>query len=146
MSAVPDIGDTFTVTKTWRFRQWRWRPFPWYAKRAIHETHSYRVTGWMRRRAPRPQPAGEHERLARQMIDELLAEGGLEAGGRKFGPDQVPMEHCRREEAEYVSGYGVGGTIVRVRDVVVDGRVPWDEATLQEGRDRANFLAGEPMI
>lgn len=74
MSAVPDIGDTFTVTKTWRFRQWRWQPFPWYAKRAIHETHSYRVTGWMRRRAPRPQPAGEHERLARQMIDELLAE------------------------------------------------------------------------
>jgi hypothetical protein len=141
MTAVPDIGETFTVTKTWTFRQWRWRPFPWYAVRVITDEHSYRVTGWMRRRPIRQRPDE-----VRQMIDYLLAEGGLEVGGRKFGPDQVPMEHCRRDEAEYVSGYGVAGTIVRVSDVVVDGRVSWDETSIQEGRDLANALAGEPMI
>lgn len=141
---VPDIGETFTVTRTWEYRRWQWKPFPWYSRLVIEDTSSYRVTSWMRRRSPRPEPRTEEEAFIRQMIDDMIAEGKLSTP-RGFGPDQVPLEHCLREEAEYVSGYGVGGTIQRVTDVTVTGRVSWDEKTIQEHRDLAIALAGEPL-
>jgi hypothetical protein len=142
---IPDVGDVFTVTDAWTYRRWQWAPFPRYRRRVYTETHHYRVTGWMRRRLPRPEPRDEREALTRQIIDEMLADGRLEPQ-RGAGPDRVPLEWCHREEAEYVEGAGVGGTIQRVADVTVTGRVSWDEKTIQEYRDHADSLAGEPLI
>lgn len=142
---IPDVGDTFTVTDAWTYRKWQWTPFPRYCARTYTDQHSYRVTGWMRRRPPRPEPRDEREALTRQIIDEMLADGRLEPQ-RGAGPDGVPLEWCHREDAEYVEGAGVGGIIQRVADVTVTGRVSWDEKTIQEYRDLANSLAGEPLI
>jgi hypothetical protein len=53
----------------------------------LGSTHSYRVTAWLCRcLSPRP---GQSART---------------------GPDNVPLQFCRRWEAEYVSGAGVGAT------------------------------------
>lgn len=144
MTYVPDIGETFTVTRTWKYRKWRWLPFPWNRKHVHTETDSYRVDGWMRRRPPRPEPSDEQSALTRQIIDDLIAEGKMDPP-RGAGPDRVPLDFCHREEAEYVSGCGVAGTIQRVTDVTVTGRVRVDEALIQNGRDRANRMAGEPL-
>lgn len=141
---IPDVGDTFTVTKVWEWRRWQLTPFPWYRRHVRTEESSYRVVSWMRRRQPRPEPQDEQAQFAREIIAEMIAEGRIE-GPRCFGPDRVPLEWCRREEAEYVSGAGVDGTIQRVSDVTVTGRVSWDEETIQYHRNSANKLAGEPL-
>lgn len=129
---IPDVGDTFTYTHT----------FP--NAPGYSETGHYRVNGWLRRCPPRPLPATEQGRLTQQIINELRAEGKWrEPEGH--GPDKVPLEFCRREQAEYVSGYGVAGVIVRVADVKVDGRVPWSQELLASARRHADMLAGEPL-
>jgi hypothetical protein len=145
MSAyVPDVGETFTVTRVIRYRRWQWWPFPWYRQRELTDTHKYRVTGWLRRRSLRPEPTDEQSRLVREILDELIADGSLD-GPRGVGPDNVPLEFCRREDAEYVSGYGVAGTIARVADVVVDGVVSRSAEYLEDERRHAERLAGEPL-
>jgi hypothetical protein len=141
---VPDIGETFTVSRVYNYRRWQWNPFPWYARRSAVDSHSYRVTSWMRQRdITPPEHQTEEEAFIWQVLDELLAEEGPRRRG--FGPDNVPMEYCHREEAEYVHGYGVAGIIIRCCDVAVDGRVDWDEKHIQKCRDQANQLAGEPL-
>lgn len=142
---IPDVGDTFTVVKTWEYRRWQWLPFPWRYKRVIPDEQHYRVSGWLRRRTPPPPPADEHEALVRQMIAEMLADGRIESP-RGTGPDNVPLEFCHREEAEYVCGTGVAGTIQRVSDVTVTGRVNWPEETFEEERRHADMFAGEPLV
>jgi hypothetical protein len=141
---IPDVGDTFTVTDAWECRRWQWLPFPRCRTRVITEEHSYRVESWLRRRPPRGEPRTAQEAILWEMLDEMTAADGID-GPRGAGPDRVPLEWCHREEAEYVSGVGVGGTIQRVADVTVTGRVGWDEKTLRQHRDFADSLAGEPL-
>jgi hypothetical protein len=141
---VPDIGDTFTVVTTWQYRKWQWLPFPRYARRVVTDEHSYRVTGWLRRRSPRPEPTTPEEIFVRSILDQALAEEGVKRQGH--GPDNLPLEFCLRDQAEYVGGYGVGGTIQRVADVTVTGRVSWPEEHIAEQRERAVALAGEPLL
>jgi hypothetical protein len=142
---VPDVGERFTVTKTWEWRRWQLTPFPWYRRHVHAEEHTYRVTSWMRRRQPRPEPQDEQSRLVREILDQLMAEEKIE-GPRGHGPDRVPLEWCYREEAEYVCGYGVAGTIERVQDLRLIGRVSWAERLIDNERAHANALAGEPLI
>jgi hypothetical protein len=142
---VPDVGETFTASHTWTWRQWQWKPYPWYRRRTYTETNSYRVNSWMRRRQVLPvRHEDEQDQFVAEMIAEMIADGRIDPP-RGFGPDNVPMEFCHREEAEYVSGYGVGGVIARLGEITLTGRVTWDEETIQEHRDLANQLAGEPL-
>jgi hypothetical protein len=66
--------------------------------------------------------------------------------GRKVGPDNCPLVFCSREEAEYVSGYGICGVIRRVADVVIDGRVSWSEEHLKGHRRRFALLIGTSVF
>lgn len=141
---VPDIGDTFTVTREYRYRTWQWRPFPWYREHVITDVHKYRVSSWLRRRRPPPVPDDEMSRLVSEMLVEIRRKDPSLAP-RGTGPDSVPLEFCLREQAEYVGGSGVAGTIQRVRDITVDGRVSWSEQQLADERQRAISLAGEPL-
>jgi hypothetical protein len=141
---VPDVCETFQVTKTWEYRRWQWKPFPWYYRRVINDTQSYRVSSWMRQRPPRPEPRTEQEAMVREILDQMMAEDRLE-GRRLAGPDRVPLEWCRREDAEYVSAVGVAGTIQRICDVQVTGRVNWSEQMIQEQRHLAELSVGEPL-
>lgn len=116
---VPDIGDTFTHT-------------------VLGQTGRYRVAAWLRRRPPRaPDPDPRMEELLRDLETRYPRRGA--------GPDNVPLEFCRRWEAEYVEGHGVGGVIVRVADVRVTGRVQWSKDLLDGERKHAELIAGEPV-
>lgn len=64
-------------------------------------------------------------------------------GGRKVGPDNCPLEFCPRDEAEYVSGSGVCGVILRAADVTIIGRVSWSGSVLAEERKGFNLLIGQ---
>jgi hypothetical protein len=76
----------------------------------------------------------------------------------------MPLRFCLRDEAVFVSGAGVGGTIVRVRDidgpawteaghrntrtiqVTSRGRVSWSEDALADAREHAELIAGEVLF
>jgi hypothetical protein len=62
--------------------------------------------------------------------------------GPTFGPDNCPLMFCTQDEAEYVTGYGVGGVIRRVTDVTIDGRVDWSEEHIAEHRRSFERLIG----
>lgn len=85
-------------------------------------THRYRVTGWMLR-------ARRQSAIARDL-----------------GPNRVQLEWCARDAAEYVTGHGVAGTIQRIADVVIDGRVSWPASHIAEARDLALRLVGERLL
>lgn len=124
---IPDVGDTFTHTVTFRNA-------PGYS-----ETNHYRVDGWLRRRParqPNPDPR----------VEEMLQRLSEKFPRRTAGPDDVPLEFCRRDQAEYVCGAGIAGVIVRVRDVVVDGHVDFPGESREDARRHAEVLAGEPLI
>ena len=83
-----------------------------------YRDHGYRVDAWLKR--------SEHT-------------------GRNLGPDNCPLEFCARDEAQYVSGYGVCGVIVRLSDVVITGRVPWTKDDLASARATAVALVGRQL-
>ena len=144
---VPDVGDTFTETHTWRVRRWRWQP-RWlhWPSRQFSDTHSYRVTGWLKRwdRTPIDPGLSERERGRLEELRRHLDGQGL--GPQGYGPDNVPLVFCARDEAEYVCGAGVGGTIARVTDITVTGRAGWDSEALAAARQHAQLLIGERVF
>lgn len=113
---VPDIGDTFT-----------------------YEGESFRVSGWLKRMA-RPEPPAWDRSPFKDVLDDLLYESQ-----QRVGPDRERLMFCAREEAEYVSGTGIAGRIVRVSDVKVTGRVDWPEELFEHARHEANCLIGRPI-
>jgi hypothetical protein len=118
LGAVPDVGDRFQVE-------------------GLQSTEYYVVTSWLRRRPPRKPNLDP-------LVEEMLRDLQKKYPQRGAGPDQVPLEWCSREQAEYVSARGVGGTIVRACDVVVTGHIENDHVASE--RDHANLLAGEPLV
>jgi hypothetical protein len=81
----------------------------------------YRVEGWLKR-----TPSPHRPSIATEC-----------------GPDRVRLMFCLRDEAEYVHGYGVCGCIVRIDDVVVDGKVSWPESEIEQMRLSAILFAGQ---
>lgn len=114
---APDVGDTFT-----------------------HNDRRYRVDGWLKRMA-RPEPPAWDRSPHKDMLDDLLYESQ-----QRLGPDRERLIGCVREEAEYVSGYGIAGCIVRVTDVRVTGRVDWSEAEFEHARHMAAYMVGRAIL
>ncbi|PPS89595.1 hypothetical protein [Streptomyces sp. MH60] len=101
-----------------------------------HEGHTYRVDGWLKRMAPPEPPGGQRSPFA-DILGELLYETQ-----QRTGPDRERLVFCTQDEAEYVSGYGVAGCIVRVRDVRVTGMVAWSPEEIRKHQERAVRMAG----
>lgn len=104
-----------------------------------HNGDRYRVTGWLCRSVRQEPPAGERDWLT-DMLDDVLFETQ-----QQTGPDRVRLRFCTPDEAEYVSGAGVCGCIVRITDVTIDGCIQWDGDTLAAAHSRALRLAGTPV-
>jgi hypothetical protein len=122
---VPDVGDTFEYTS------------------GLGSTSPYRVTAWLRRRAPRtPNPDPVVAEILSETEEMLRREGH---GRRCAGPDNIPLEFCRRWEAEYALSDGMDERNVRVSDVRVTGRVPWPRDLIDSSRRHGELLAGEPI-
>lgn len=54
------------------------------------------------------------------------------------------FQFCLRDNAEYICGSGVAGIIRPVADIVIDGKVSWPEAVIEEHRRQAVWLVGRP--
>lgn len=115
--AAPDIGDLFT-----------------------HDGRLYRVDAWLKDMAMPEAPAWNRS-PHRDRLGEILYEAQ-----QRVGPDRKRVVFCIREEAEYVSGSGVAGCIVRVSDVTVTGRVDWPEDLFEYARQEAAHLVGRPVL
>ncbi len=130
---VPDVGDYFTVTDRLG-------------------THDYRVISWLKpSRAFTVTPDGVASLPGRDWGDlapeaiKILEQVTAQFPPRGVGEPNMPLSFCHREEAIFIGGAGVGGTIQRVRDVVVKGQVPWSEELLADARQHAELLAGERL-
>lgn len=80
--------------------------------------HRFRVTGWLKRNARNSFWAQE------------------------IGPDRCKLIFCSRDDAEYISGYGVSGIIRRIGDVEIFDRINWPEAWIAELRQAQALLVG----
>lgn len=74
-----------------------------------HNGSSYRVKGFYK---PFPDENGEP----------IIRDG------------KVRLMGCARDEATYISGYGVGGCIVPIEEVVIKGVANWDARTIVKAR------------
>ncbi len=76
-----------------------------------------------------------------QWLDEILYSGCQECG-----PDKKRLVWCSQEEAQYVSLVGVCGSIARVKDCRVVGRVPWTEEHIKQKEDSAKSFIGQMIF
>lgn len=108
--------------------------------------HQYRVTGWMKAFVEPPEEpcADPREEFARQLINEIRAEEAAEYAAK--GITRFTLVTCPREEAEYVTGYGVCGIIWKIEDCVVTGTVNWSAEQVEQQRDRAARGVGRTLI
>lgn len=129
MIRVPDIGETFKHISFGR-------------------TYGYRVTSWlMPLRVFEVSPEGVARDTSRREpvseIEFIAAKISAQFPPRGFTKDNIPLRFCLRQEATHVGGTGVGGIILPVRDIIVDGVVPWPEEHLAEQRRLAVKVAGQ---
>ena len=113
----PRIGETFKV------------------KGRDDEKYGYRVTGFYKTYVRNPKEF-DTDAFLNKLIGDILEEerAKMTAEQRKRKDEMIKVIQCSREEAEFVSGAGVAGTIVRLEDVNIDGRVTWTDRTIARAR------------
>lgn len=104
-----------------------------------HDGREYVVKGYLRVSTPPPSDIADW-----RSMDDALAHI-LFTSQQTFGPDQVRLEFCERRDAEYVSGSGVAGVILRVADVVPAGHVDWSPERLADEKRLSRLLVGRPI-
>lgn len=82
---------------------------------------SFSVSGWLRRQDDPPP------------------------GAPPAGPDWVPLEWCRRDQAEYVAGFGRAAVIARTGDIRLRGRQSSNTRRTEMSRRHAARSAGRPL-
>jgi len=80
---------------------------------------NYRVTGYYKQ-IKRPENM--------DWIEQLLWDS------EDLGEDHIMIIACSRQEAEFVSGSGVCGTICRIEDIEVFGMVNWSRKQIKEAQ------------
>jgi hypothetical protein len=146
MSAyVPDVCETFQHCMCYPRGEGKCR-YP--------GSCGFRVTGWLKpSRVFSVTPGGVASLPDRDWGDldpvaiRILEETTAQFPPRGAGPDNLPLTWCTREEAVFVSGYGVCGVIVHIRDVVVDGTVAnrWSPELVEHAHRSALMLVGERL-
>ena len=102
------------------------------------QRHSWRVTGFYKTYVP-PEVAEDLKEAiedVRKVLAELDAEdqAKMTPSQRLRAQQMTKIIQCPREEAEYVSGSGVAGTIRRLEDITITGRVNWEDRTIAQAR------------
>lgn len=119
---IPEIGDTFKVVDA-----------EWPTK-----DHSWRVTGYMKLVTPEALKAEQSKKFTELggMLNDILIDSAQKRDGKL-------MMWCKKEEATHVTGAGVAGCTRRLDEIVVTGRVPWDEETIQREVEQHERMIGE---
>lgn len=98
-----------------------------------NQPRTYRVTSWLKKYVP-------PKRSDYEWLDDIL-----DQSAREFGPDKTQLVYCNRKEAEYVGLSGIAGTIARINDVKIVGRVNWPEEQINDERKRAIKRIGQVL-
>lgn len=114
VNPVPEIGDTFKLKDESDDHQWRCNG---YIKLVVPETMM--VKG--------------------ESLGAILTNKLIETAAKKNGKMLV---WCEKEEATHVTGVGVAGITAKISDIIVTGRVPWDEETIQSEIELHRRLIG----
>lgn len=114
------------------------------------QRHSWRVTSFYKTYVPTVYE--DPQKLANmEHIDEILEEvrqeelADMTASQRLRAEQQIKVVQCHRSEAEFVGGAGVAGTIRRLEDITITGRVNWEDRTIaRKRRDYKILDSGYP--
>ena len=120
----PRIAETFK-----RKSEIEKERYPW--------DNSYRVTGFYKTYVPKKiKPETPEDKLSAEIIDKILADedAKLTQEERERKAKRIKVISCSRDEAEFVSGTSVGGVIAPLDDVIVTGRVNWEDRTIARAR------------
>lgn len=120
----PRIAETFKRKSEEGDARWPWN-------------NSYRVTGFYKTYVPKHKKAEtDDDKLAAEIITKILEEEDAkltaEEAARKA--KRIKVISCSRDEAEFIGGAGVGGCIAPLHDVIVTGRVTWEDRTIARNR------------
>jgi hypothetical protein len=112
-------------------------------KYKMDRDHSWRVTGfyktWVSPRKDRSKLTKQDREMS-EMTDEIMVEILAEERAEMTPSElarkerEIKIIQCSREEAEFVSGAGVAGIILRLEDVEITGRVTWDDRMIARAR------------
>ncbi len=128
---LPRIAETFKK-KGWEKEKFK-----------MDRDHSWRVEGFYKTYVYEPADRSEMSKSDREMAEmtdsimkEILAEERAEMSPSELARKEreIKIIACTREEAEFVSGVGVAGIILRLEDVEITGRVTWDDRTIARYR------------
>lgn len=100
------------------------------------DEHSYRVTGWMKLVDPEVLKIEQRKLFKHDFLSDILIDSAQKEDGKI-------MMWCTREEATHVTGSGVCGCIVPIKDIICDGYVKWDKETIDNARESALRNVGE---
>jgi hypothetical protein len=106
------------------------------------KVQTWRVCSWLREAPPPPPPVTDEEKLADELIREVIAE----EDAKRTTPRAPKMQWCTREEATHVSLYSICGTIAPIEECTVIGTVDWSPEQIEQERQRALRLANEHQI
>lgn len=127
----PRIAETFKK-KGWEKEKYK-----------MEQERSWRVTGFYKTyvyEAPDRSKMSKRDREMSEMTDDImvkiLAEERADMSASELARKEreIKIIACTREEAEFVSGSGVAGVILRLEDVEITGRVNWDDRTIARKR------------
>ena len=97
------------------------------------QVHSYRATGFYRLEEMAPEKLIENPKdggeVAHNVIEKILRE---EYGD---GP-RFRIIKCLPEDATIISGTGVAGTVVPLKDVIIDGLVEWSDTKIKQAQGK----------
>lgn len=109
---------------------------------------TFRVNSWLKTHVEEPfVPSADDDpmtRLVAEILADLKAEQTPEEAAREAA--QIKLVSCTREEAEYVSAYGICGVIWKLSDCVITGKVKWDPEHIEDERRRAHRNIGRTLV
>lgn len=94
--------------------------------------NSYRVTGFYKTYTPNHKP----DPMLDNIMDDIIAKEREEMTPeqRERKDKMIRVISCLRDEAEFIGGSGVGGCISPLDDVIITGRVNWEDRTIARHR------------
>lgn len=100
--------------------------------------NSYRVTGFYKTYVSKHKPDPMLDSILADIIEEERE--AMTPEQRERADKRIKVVSCSRDEAEFVSGTSVGGCVAPLDDVIVTGRVNWEDRTI--ARERRNYNKG----
>lgn len=104
---------------------------------------SWRVTSFYKTYVPRNDDSKVNQDVI-DLIEEIKAEeyAKMTPKEKERKDREYKVVQCSREEAEFVGGAGVAGTIRRIEDITITGRVKWEDRTI--ARHRRDYRIHDP--